>query len=727
MFAECLASCGCVLNDAAVRIDGQIRACKRIAGDNQIINEAEACVDRVASTPGMLKKSELLETWKDATISFAARCLVTLWWGHPSRFYLQRVYSRQNFEILRSPDVEEAFKALSAEENLEKFKLHLERLFVNFRPQGRFHLDGVNVSFFTKFFHFWFAAHTPQSNPEYLPVIADDIMRLAVFAEMMDRGENVEEIFNTRDASLNTYVPFVDKFNALAKEFRISPFEMEDILFNHSKRVGSVYLAAYNNRLHLPDWIAGRYNETENIAIIFNNLMAETYLFENAAASLLGKMLEYDYCEGFDMESLKAEFQCSRFELLCFIRELMDKKIVVDHKFNDTELKAIKQSVNKAKQQFLKSKSGVGNFHASYESVDADYRNRCSAHGIPFSMSFELTYACNEACIHCYNPESPRQGGMETVKIKPQGEMSAQEYFPVLDALKKMGVAKVIFTGGDPFMKKDVMEIMRYAHKLKFALSVYTNGQALYSNQNLYNEVKELYPQYVGLSIYSTVPEIHDKITRRKGSCEKTMALARKFHEDAVGLQIKCPIMQANKDTYGDVYDFARSVNGMPQFDVNITSSIDGDCFASQNLRMTEEQLLEVLKDQRIPLSIENSVGVIDRLPEMCFCGAGDISFNIKPDGTLTPCCAYPQGCGNVKDMPVDELWKKSEELKKVRSLRYGDSDICGKEPFCKYCNRCIGQSYVEHGVAENHSEDNCFLAKIRYKLAENKENASLL
>lgn len=305
--------------------------------------------------------------------------------------------------------------------------------------------------------------------------------------------------------------------------------------------------------------------------------------------------------------------------------------------------------------------------------------------------------------------------------------MAAEEYFPILDKLAKLGVVKLVLTGGDPFMKKDFIKILQHAHKLKFAFSVYTNGQALYSKPDLYDELRKVYPQYVGLSLYSTIPTVHDSITRKKGSCERTKEIARRCYKDAIALQIKCPIMQANKDSYGSVFDFAISVNGMPQFDVNITSSVDGDCFAAKKLRLTEDQLKIILQDKRIPLSIENEVGACDRLPDMCFCGAGDDGFNIQPDGTLSPCVAFPVSCGNVCTQDFEKLWKESPILHKIRGLRYKDSDKCGKENYCKYCNRCIGQSFIEHGKPENYSTDNCFLAKIRYELANKQENASFL
>lgn len=706
--------------NAWIAISGQISLSQnQLGGNNPIFREALYAVDNPIRGHQRLRKTDVLELWGNDNLSFAAKCLITLWWGHPNHLTAARAYSEANFAKLASAELEEAFTGLTAETDLTNFKTGLDLLSVKFSRGGEYHLDCIDISFYSKFFHFWFASHPPVSCPQYLPVIADDIIRKAVYAEMMDRGEDVNLVFYQRNASIKSYVAFADKFNEYAGYCHIEPFLLEDKLFGSARGLGDIYVSAYNRRLCLPDWIAGRYNEQVSTAIVFNNLKGETYLFEGPTARLWSELLEYGYGESFNIDGICDHLQCSRFDLLSFMKELRDKKIIIDHKFGKKELAGIRKAVNREKKQFLRSNKGVGNFHSSYESVDNDYRNRISELGIPFTMSFELTYACNEACIHCYNPNSPRQGGMETQKAKPVGEMSAEEYFPVLDKMKEMGVAKIVFTGGDPFMKKDAMKIIEYAHRLKFAFAIYTNGQALFANPMIYEKLKELYPQYIGLSIYSTIPEVHDGITRRRGSCEKTMEIARRCYEDAIGLQIKCPIMQSNAESYGKVYDFAISVNGMPQFDVNITSSLDGDCFASQNLRMTEEQFMKVLRDKRIPLSIENTVGAIDRRPEMCFCGAGDSGFNIRPDGTLTPCCAFPLDCGNVKETALEELWKNSAELERIRALRYRDSDLCGRERFCKYCNRCIGQSFIEHGVAENHSEDNCHIAKIRLKLAE--------
>ena len=81
----------------------------------------------------------------------------------------------------------------------------------------------------------------------------------------------------------------------------------------------------------------------------------------------------------------------------------------------------------------------------------------------------------------------------------------------------------------------------------------------------------------------------------------------------------------------------------------------------------------------------------------MEFCGAGKTSFSIRPDGTVNPCCAFPLNCGNIKEGSVESIWRDSINLKRIRALRYKNSDKCGKEEYCMFCNRCIGQSFIEH------------------------------
>lgn len=731
-----------IRRDGPVEISRFERQAQRVSGNHRLVEATKRAITRFSFEEGLLKKSELLELWRSENMDFACKVLATIWWGGPNYQLERLIYSSANLDkilMLESP-IRRDLEVLSQIDAFGEFVIGLKSLFCKFERGGEYHIAGVDVAFFTKIFHFWFASHPLASCPDFLPIIADKWMKLAVYAEMADNNDDSRfELFSVKEgkpdnidfvriqkSAGDAYIRFIcyfnDSVNKLKAQYpRLTPFIVEDILFSESKAITPLYVSKDYPRIFLPPWIAGRYNNQEALAIIFNNLCGETYLFEGATAKLWQEILKYDYKVPFNLEELCSSLNCGLFDIASFFKELIEHNILSEHILTEIEEAKIRKSTNKTKSRFLRSRKGINNFHAAYESVDNEYINKTMQYHSPFSASIELTYACNEACIHCYNPHSPREGEMGIQKIIPKGEMTLTDYFALLDSMKQIGIAKIIFTGGDPFMKKDLMKILEYAHKLKFSITVYTNGQALYSNETFYKELKNLYPQYVGLSLYSTVPEIHDGITRRAGSCEKTKAVARKCYQDAISLQIKCPIMKANVDTYHLVYDFAISVNGVPQFDVNITSSIDGDCYASQKLRLSEEQLFCLLKDERIPLSVENSVGVIERLPDMAFCGAGESAINIQPDGTVSPCCAFPISCGNVRDNNLIDILLNSDQLKQIQKLRYRDSDICGKEDYCKFCNRCIGQSYVEHGNPENHSEDNCFLAKIRYKLSKER------
>jgi len=721
--------------DAEVPIAIEIRRTVEHLGQNPVVVQAMDAVS-VYAADGNLSKKEVLDIWGYDTVSFAAKCLVTLWWGHPSRFVSHLVYSQRNMDILADPQFEASFQEVTKSTDIAQFLERLKALFRLFERNGDYHLDGVNVAFFTKIFHFYFWTHPCDSCRGFLPVIADKWMKLAVYAEMADNGDNSRyELFTVQNgnpdsidfryvnnSAAESYIEYITYFNnkvsLLKGEYpHLSPFILEDILFNDSQQITPLFVRKDFNALFLPPWIAGRYNEPSHSAILFNNLLGESYLFEEGSAMVIGELLKTEYWRSIDVNGIMAALECTECELLSFFVELKNQHVIEDHILSEEEIQKIRKHTAVEKKKFLKKSNGTENLQSIFEIADTDYRDRIESQMIPTTVSFELTYACNEICLHCYNPGSLRTECI--AKKAASDEMVYEDYCSVLDQLADMGVPKVLFSGGDPFMKKDFIKILKYAHSKKFAVSIYTNGQSLYNHPQYYQDIVNCYPYNIGLSLYSIEPEIHEKITRVKGSCEKTKAIAEKLSKDGVGLLIKCPIMRVNKESYKKVYKYAIGLNAVPEFEVNITSSVEGDNYAVENLRLNEEEMTKLLRDPLILLSTErkNVARMMERSPQMHFCGAGTDSVNIKPNGDVAPCIAFTAPCGNVKTTPFREIWNNSDYLKRVRTLTYADSDRCGKESYCKYCNRCMGQSFTEHGVPENMSIDNCFIAKIQEKI----------
>lgn len=735
MFKEIIAEYSHWQN-SSVNIENDINMSLSYIGSHEDIFAAVNVLHKYNHNTNDITQAELISIWSNDTIKFSIKCIITLWYAKVSKTIASKVYSRENIETLNAVQIEKEFKELSSIQSFESFKSRVKSLFLKFETNGEYRLNGVSVHLFSNFFQYFFASHPIASRPYFVFYRVDRWLKTIVYAEMIDcECEDRFTIFNTPknpsvsidfrknngsifDSYFQSLIFFNLRIQTLRESFlKFTSIALLDIISNCAKEVSAINLLGDTDSLFLPPWIAGRYNANSKACLLYNNLTGESYLFKDVTSELIGELLNYDYYQPIKIHEIAIRVNCTNYDICTFFIELINQNIIVDHLYSDKEINKIRKETVIRKKEFLKQSNGTQNLQEPFELAETDYRLLIEKQGIPSLVSFELTYGCNEMCIHCYNPGSSREKCI--AKKVDNNELSLKDYFSALDQLAEMGVPKVLFTGGDPFIKKDFLKILQYAHKKKFAVLVYTNGQVLYNDKECYKELIHNYPYIVGLSLYSTIPSVHEKITRVKGSCEKTKAVAKKLSEDGIGLLIKCPIMKANANTYSDVYSFAIGINAIPEFDVNITSSADGDQYAIEYLRLNENEMFELLKDPIINLSPmgKDLSKIKPRTAEMHFCGAGIDGMNIQPTGEVTPCLAFSITCGNIKNIKIADIWKNSERINRIRRLTYGDSDKCGQEVYCKYCNRCIGQSYTEKGAPELFSTDNCFIAKIRERI----------
>ncbi len=123
----------------------------------------------------------------------------------------------------------------------------------------------------------------------------------------------------------------------------------------------------------------------------------------------------------------------------------------------------------------------------------------------------EVTTRCNLFCKHCYDEASS----------KCTGEMSVEDFKYVADELYDYGVKNIQFIGGEPLVLGDKLKSMiDYASKLFQGIEVFTNGTLI--NQNWIDTFKQ-YDVKIALSIYSYIPEMHDKVTGIPTSFSKTV------------------------------------------------------------------------------------------------------------------------------------------------------------------------------------------------------------
>src|ERR1700689_4865512 len=115
---------------------------------------------------------------------------------------------------------------------------------------------------------------------------------------------------------------------------------------------------------------------------------------------------------------------------------------------------------------------------------------------IPLSVQLDLTYRCNERCIHCY------------LDHNDHGEMTTAEIKDLLDQLADAGVFFLTISGGEILMRKDFFEILEYARVKLFSVKLKTNAVMIHEKEA--RRITSLGVESVQVSIYSHRPEVHD-------------------------------------------------------------------------------------------------------------------------------------------------------------------------------------------------------------------------
>jgi radical SAM protein with 4Fe4S-binding SPASM domain len=403
-----------------------------------------------------------------------------------------------------------------------------------------------------------------------------------------------------------------------------------------------------------------------------------------------------------------------------FFEELLNLGLLVNEIFDSRQIIEYRKRIGFAKKDKSVKTERTTQEKLPYEMSSAENAYTHRAGGIT-SVMFELTYNCSEQCIHCYNSGATRNDTEQSKRNRQ--ELTFEDYKQIIDELYSLGLMKVCLSGGDPFSNPFVWQIIDYLYKKEIATDIFTNGQ------KLIGKVERLiacYPRSVGISIYSGVAEDHDYITRTKGSFQKSLKVAREFADYGVPMNIKCCVVRTNVKTYYTVAELAKELGAIPQIEICITDSVDGDRCASENLRLTNEMLTVVLRDDNIPLYVGKEApnfGGQAKLMNTNACGAGKNSFCITPEGNVQPCTAFPCSFGNLKSQTVTDIFQNSKDLKWWQNLTLNDYKECGKQDYCDYCNLCAGNNYIEHGTPLKAAELNCYIAKNRYELAIKMKN----
>jgi AdoMet-dependent heme synthase len=340
----------------------------------------------------------------------------------------------------------------------------------------------------------------------------------------------------------------------------------------------------------------------------------------------------------------------------------------------------------------------------------------------PLSVHFDLTYRCNERCVHCY------------LDHDDHGELTTAECLKVLDDLARSGTLFLTFSGGEIFLQ-DLYEILGAARRLHFDISLKTN--ALLVTPERAARLREFGVRRVQISVYSDIPGVHDAITKVPGSLQRTLAAIPVLLEHGLQVKLACPLMQENLMAYRGVMALAEKL-GIPYvLDLTITPMMDGSggplahrASVSSLLPVLQDPLLHackpqpgapaasVVKDSPPAFGSAVSSGIESLAYEDLPCSAGHNSCYISPYGDVFPCVQLPQAAGNLRREKFDEIWYHAPQLERLRAIRESQLPICSRCEIRGYCERCPGLALMEGGDLLGAYERACALAEEKARLA---------
>lgn len=307
---------------------------------------------------------------------------------------------------------------------------------------------------------------------------------------------------------------------------------------------------------------------------------------------------------------------------------------------------------------------------------------------LPVLSEVALTYGCNNNCIFCY-ASSP-----ERVDEKPQ--MTTAQVKKILDVIwNKAKVPTVSFTGGEPTLRKDLVELVKYAVSLGLRVNLISNG-IVCGTTDLPSQLKDAGLSSAQISLESSNPDVHDKIVGHKGAFVKTVEGFKRLKALGVHTHINTTICKDNIDSVHTLPQFAKDELGLEYQSMNMVIRTGHACDHPDEIGYTEvaKVLPNIHKESLkagirlvwyspMPYCIINTVALGIGSTT---CAAADGLLSIAPDGTVLPCSSFSNGFGNLLTQEFEDAWF-SRPAKYFRRKEF----LPPKCKTCEYATKCMG------------------------------------
>lgn len=288
----------------------------------------------------------------------------------------------------------------------------------------------------------------------------------------------------------------------------------------------------------------------------------------------------------------------------------------------------------------------------------------------PYRMDLALTYRCNNACHHCYVARPPHHP-----------EMSTSEWRAVIDRVWNAGIPHICFTGGEPTLRADLVELVAYAENKGLVTGLLTNGRRLADAFYVQLLVKAGL-DHVQITLESHDPAIHDAMVAAPGAWQETVQGIRNALAARLYTTTNTTLTRHNVPTISQTVAFIADL-GVPTFSCN--SLIYAGRGLDIDSGFAEGELGPVLEQVR-QAADEHDLRLIWYTPTQ-YCTFSPLQFNlgvkactaalynmcVEPDGAVIPCQSYYEPLGHILRDAWETIWNHDLAVS-LRARRYAPS-----------------------------------------------------
>jgi PqqA peptide cyclase len=303
----------------------------------------------------------------------------------------------------------------------------------------------------------------------------------------------------------------------------------------------------------------------------------------------------------------------------------------------------------------------TGLLHEADERTDSAAETRAgTTYGIPMAVLAELTHRCPLQCPYCSNPVELERAS---------AELTTQEWKKAISEMAAMGVLQIHFSGGEPTVRRDLVELVQHATDEGLYSNLITSAVML--TPDSLADLRDAGLSHVQISFQGSEAGLAERVGAFRGGHSKKLDAARWTRELGLPLTVNAVMHRQNLHQLPDIIDMAVALDA-DRLEVANVQYYGWALMNRAALMPTEAQVDETTRivdeaQERLRgvLSIDYVIPDYYALrPKKCMGGWGREFFNISPSGKVLPCHAAESITGlqfdSVREHSLAWIWENS-------------------------------------------------------------------